>query len=168
MAEAGFPEGMGGRKDAAAMGAQSGPISSLVPQEAASEPGSRYFNAARNLVAALLRKESGAAISNDEWKQFTGLYIPMPWDSPEARDNKLKLLDLMEKSMAAAAGPSAQRYWEQAAPPTGAGPTAPGPKASGAPAPASGPVQVKSKEERDALPAGTRYIGPDGKTYTKR
>jgi len=116
MLEAGYPSGMEGRKDAAAMGAQSGPISSLVPQEAASEPGSRYFNAARNLVAALLRKESGAAISNDEWKQFTGLYIPMPWDSPEARDNKLKLLDLMERSMTAAAGPSAQKYWEGAHP----------------------------------------------------
>jgi hypothetical protein len=31
-----------------------------------------------------------------------------------------------------------------------------------------GPVQVASKAERDALPAGTQYVGPDGKTYTKR
>lgn len=36
-------------------------------------------------------------------------------------------------------------------------------------APAGGaPVQVKSKAERDALPAGTAYIGPDGKTYIKK
>jgi hypothetical protein len=30
------------------------------------------------------------------------------------------------------------------------------------------PVQVKSKEQRDALPAGTIYIGPDGKQWTKQ
>lgn len=114
MEEAGYPEGFPGRKDAAAMGAQTGPISSLVPQEAASEPGSRYYNAARNLVAALLRKESGAAISNDEWKQFTGLYVPMPWDSPEARANKLKFLDLAEQSLAAEAGPSAAAALQEA------------------------------------------------------
>ena len=29
------------------------------------------------------------------------------------------------------------------------------------------PVKVASKEQRDALPPGTQYVGPDGKTYTK-
>lgn len=38
-----------------------------------------------------------------------------------------------------------------------------------APAPAaSAPVTVKTQAERDALPAGTRYTAPDGKTYTKK
>jgi hypothetical protein len=31
----------------------------------------------------------------------------------------------------------------------------------------SAPVKVGSKAERDALPPNTRYIGPDGNTYTK-
>jgi len=30
------------------------------------------------------------------------------------------------------------------------------------------PLLVKTKAERDKLPKGTRYIGPDGKTYTKQ
>jgi hypothetical protein len=30
-----------------------------------------------------------------------------------------------------------------------------------------GPVRVQSKAERDALPAGTQYVGPDGQVYTK-
>jgi hypothetical protein len=161
MDQAGYPQGIAGRKDAAAMGAQSGPISSLVPQEAASEPGSRYFNASRNLVAALLRKESGAAISNDEWKQFTGLYIPMPWDSPEAKQNKLRLLDIMEKSMAAASGPSANAYWAQSGsvqtpgtPPLGSSPAAPGTPPSGGPA-ASGP-DAEAKVWAQANPADPR------------
>jgi len=38
-------------------------------------------------------------------------------------------------------------------------------KAAGGPMNA---VRVQSKAERDALPAGARYIGPDGKTYVKR
>jgi hypothetical protein len=139
MEEAGYPAGVSGRKDAAAMGAQSGPISSLVPQEAASEQGGRYFNAARNLVAALLRKESGAAISNDEWKQFTGLYVPMPWDSPEARSNKLRMLDLMQKSMEAAAGPSAQQYWQATGKP-------PLPATSSAAPAAAGPKRAQGKD----------------------
>jgi hypothetical protein len=42
-----------------------------------------------------------------------------------------------------------------------------GPTAS-APAAGAGPVPVKSKAERDALPPGTQYVGPDGQTYTKR
>lgn len=38
-----------------------------------------------------------------------------------------------------------------------------------APTPASsGPVAVRTKAERDALPAGTEYIGPDGKKYIKK
>jgi len=27
---------------------------------------------------------------------------------------------------------------------------------------------VRSRAERDKLPPGTRYIGPDGQTYTKK
>ena len=32
----------------------------------------------------------------------------------------------------------------------------------------NGPVIVRSKAERDALPKGTRYVGPDGRTYTRQ
>lgn len=34
--------------------------------------------------------------------------------------------------------------------------------------PAAGAVRVTTKAERDALPVGTRYIGPDGREYTKK
>jgi len=37
-----------------------------------------------------------------------------------------------------------------------------------APAAPAGVIVVKSRAERDALPEGTRYVGPDGKTYTKQ
>jgi hypothetical protein len=113
MEEAGYPTGAEGYKDAAAMDARGGPVAFMVPKEASSEAGQRYFNAARNAVAALLRKESGAAINKDEWEQFSGLYIPREWDSLPARKNKLEMLDVMQKSLAGEAGPGAQRYWRE-------------------------------------------------------
>ena len=105
MEAAGYPTGLGGRKDAWATGASGGAMSTITPQEAASEEGQRYFTAARNLIAALLRKESGAAITKDEWEQLGPLYVPMPWDSTESRAQKLKMLDIMEESAVVESGP---------------------------------------------------------------
>ncbi len=49
------------------------------------------------------------------------------------------------------------------------GVSAPAPAAAAAkPAEAAPPAAVKSKAARDALPVGARYIGLDGKTYTKK
>lgn len=42
------------------------------------------------------------------------------------------------------------------------------PGAKPAAAPAGQPVKVTTKAERDKLPAGTRYVGPDGVTYIKK
>jgi len=46
-------------------------------------------------------------------------------------------------------------------------PEAKKPSLADAKAPA-GPVKVSTKAERDKLPAGTRYVGPDGATYVKQ
>lgn len=63
----------------------------------------------------------------------------------------------------------------------GGGPPAAAPAPVAAPAPAfsevvntalgpapGAPVAVRTKAERDALPPGTQYIGPDGQTYIKK
>lgn len=157
MEEAGYPSGLGGRKDAWATGASGGALGAITPQEAASEEGQRYFTAGRNLIAALLRKESGAAITKDEWEQLGPLYIPMPWDDDATRANKLRMLDVMEQSAVMESGPAAASHLTRE-------------KASAAPAAAagSGPARIQTKEQRDALPPGTQYVGPDGVTYTKR
>lgn len=42
----------------------------------------------RNLGAAILRKESGAAITKDEWEQVKLQYIPQPGDKPETLKQK--------------------------------------------------------------------------------
>lgn len=47
-----------------------------------------YEQAARNWVGALLRKESGAAISNSEYDQGLKQYFPLPGDNQEIQDQK--------------------------------------------------------------------------------
>lgn len=42
----------------------------------------------RNLAGAILRKESGAAISNTEWSEAKKQYIPQPGDKPEVLEQK--------------------------------------------------------------------------------
>lgn len=106
MSAAGTPSGISGRWDAAATGTTQGPMSRLVPSEAATEQGRQYFTAARNLIAALLRKESGAAITKDEWEQLGPLYIPMPYDDPVTVQNKTRMLDAMENSAITESGPA--------------------------------------------------------------
>lgn len=67
------------------------------------------------------------------------------------------------------ANPAALEALKKAANP----PVKPAAKPAAKPAPAAAkpaaqPVRIKTKEERDALPAGTVYVAPDGKTYTKK
>lgn len=47
-------------------------------------------------------------------------------------------------------------------------PNAPKVTTNGNANPPAQPVNVKTKAERDALPAGTRYIGPDGRIWTRK
>lgn len=70
----------------------------------ASEAGQKYVNAGRNFVAATLRKESGAAITNDEWENGTRLYIPMPGDKPDVLGQKKRNRELVIKGLKTAAG----------------------------------------------------------------
>lgn len=149
MDEAGYPSGLGGRKDAWATGASGGALGAITPQEAASEPGQRYFTAGRNLIAALLRKESGAAITKEEWGELGPLYIPMPWDDDATRSNKLRMLDVMEDSALVESGPA------------GAERLGPSRRAKQAPnaapaAPAASPQDLEAKAWAQANPSDPR------------
>ena len=49
----------------------------------------QYINAADNFIAAVLRKESGAAITEQERRDYWPQYIPVPGDKPEVIRQKL-------------------------------------------------------------------------------
>ncbi|MDR5802128.1 hypothetical protein [Caballeronia sp. LZ001] len=64
-----------------------------------------YEQAQRNFVSAVLRKESGAAISNDEYANEAKKYFPQPGDTPATIEQKARARDLAIEGLKAQAGP---------------------------------------------------------------
>jgi hypothetical protein len=74
------------------------------------DEGSQYVANAKELLAAILRRESGAAITADEWASYAQQYIPMPWDPPELRRQKLRHAEDQLMSNAYVAGKKAAPF----------------------------------------------------------
>jgi hypothetical protein len=138
----------------------------------------KYDQASRDFINAVLRRESGAAISSSEFDNAYKQYLPRPNDSPERLAEKQKN---RQDTLAGIAGGGGQHYkppftFDQAGNmvPTGNAQqgvtrTAATPPVSPGSAGAAGrPVKVTSPQERDALPPGTPYIAPDGSLRTKQ
>ena len=92
------PTGIGAMKDAATAG---GPANWL-----ASDAGQKYQNIAKAFIAPILRKESGAAISESEWRSAKQLYIPIPGDSPEVLAQKVENRKNAIEGLRVQAGPT--------------------------------------------------------------
>lgn len=67
-----------------------------------------YDQAKRNFVSAVLRKESGAAISESEFANEDKKYFPQAGDSPSTIEQKARARDLAIEGLKAQAGPGAQ------------------------------------------------------------
>jgi hypothetical protein len=65
-----------------------------------------FLSAKNNWIAALLRQESGAAISEGEYSAADKQYFPQPGDGPDTIKQKAALRATANQSMIAAAGPS--------------------------------------------------------------
>jgi hypothetical protein len=65
--------------------------------------------ARRNFVSAVLRKESGAAIGVDEYKNEERKYFPQAGDTAKVIEQKQKARELAIKALEAQAGPSGVR-----------------------------------------------------------
>lgn len=63
-----------------------------------------YINQARNFTAAVLRRESGAAISPKEFVEQYRIYYPQPGDGPREIEQKAKLRDQAVKDMLSSTG----------------------------------------------------------------
>lgn len=66
-----------------------------------SESQQRYETAKRNWIAANLRKESGAVIGTDEYRQAENQYFPQLGDSPKVIADKAALRRTAEETMLA-------------------------------------------------------------------
>lgn len=87
---------------------------------------------------------------------------PSAWNSPERESDRLTILnsELEKARRAGNTGDVAALEREIA--------NVSGNKPSGQAATNGAPQRVSTRAERDKLPKGTRYIGPDGKTYIKQ
>lgn len=82
----------------------------LTPRSAASPQGRTFYTEGRKVLAAVLRKESGAAITDDEWTSYGPIYLPWPGDEPADVQRKMQVLNSMANNMALSSGP-VYRFW---------------------------------------------------------
>lgn len=73
---------------------------------ARSEAGQKYDAVTRNFITAVLRKESGATISDSEIATANKMYIPQPGDAPAVLDQKKRNRELAIKALETQAGPN--------------------------------------------------------------
>lgn len=67
-----------------------------------------FFQAERNFINAVLRRESGAVISDEEFANARKQYIPQPGDSKQVLEQKRRNRETVQRSLSRDAGPSYQ------------------------------------------------------------
>jgi hypothetical protein len=125
--------------------------------------------AQRDWVRAKLRKESGAVIGPEEMAAEIQTYFPMPGEGQETIAQKAEARRRAERQMQIGAGSAAGEAGiispSYSAPirmdELGRSGIGGGTMGGGA------PVRIANDAEFDALPSGTRFIGPDGQTREK-
>lgn len=137
--------------------------------------------AQRDFINAVLRRESGAAISASEFDNARAQYFPQPGDGPAVLQQKARNRQTAIDGIANAAGPTYAKRQPQngqapgqapalaggstpqapAAPPQGQ-PQGQVPQPPRPPQPGQAPVRVQSVQEALKLPSGTIFIDPNG------
>lgn len=103
----------------------------------------QFEQAERNFINAVLRRESGAVITDDEFANARSQYLAQPGDGAPVLAQKLANRKLVVDEFKRLGG---QEVPEQAS---------------------QSPVRVNTKAERDALATGTIYIDSKGKRATR-
>jgi hypothetical protein len=114
-------------------------------------------NAGNEFLQAILRKDTGAAITAGEQALYGETYLPRPGDGPEVLAAKQAARQRAVAAIEAGMSPAQMIAQEKAL--SGSQPvTSPT---------AGGIVTITSDAEYEALPSGTTFVGPDGKTRRK-
>jgi hypothetical protein len=66
----------------------------------------QYQQAAREGIAAILRKDTGAAVTETEWNLYFPMYYPQPGDSPEVVAQKKASRDAAAQALRGSSGPA--------------------------------------------------------------
>lgn len=116
--------------------------------------------AGTEFLQAILRKDTGAAITPDETAEYGKVYLPRPGDSPQLLEQKRVSRTRALEAIKAGLPPNAILAQEQALLKSG-GPGMTSPQQSQA-------TQVNTEAEYNALPSGAVYVDPTGQIRTKR
>lgn len=86
------------------MGLTSFAVQSRMPAAAQSETFQRYDQAGRNFINAVLRRESGAAVSASEFDNARRQYLPQPGDGPDVKAQKQRNRQTARETLIRASG----------------------------------------------------------------
>ncbi|WP_454917089.1 hypothetical protein [Xanthobacter sediminis] len=119
----------------------------------------KFNQASRNLINAILRRESGAVISRDEFDSAARQYIPQPGDSPEVLAQKRANRISSAQGIMREAGPNYQppQGWGDPSNPPQGGAQAPRGAQRSASAPTTGGLNINAARQ---APDGNWYV-PD-------
>jgi hypothetical protein len=67
-------------------------IGGLLGNILTSDQGKQWYRGAKEALAVILRKDSGGAITPEEFKMYGPIYLPMPWDDPQTKTAKNQAL----------------------------------------------------------------------------
>lgn len=128
-------------------------VQSFLPNRFQSGDLQAYNAAKQNWIAAVLRKESGAAISSKEYSDANKQYFPQDGDSKAVVQQKQALRQQVEQQMREASGPHL---------PTSAAPATP----AGAAAPSAATGQIVDVNSAAEAPPTAKFIrSPSGRVY---
>lgn len=124
------------------------PFTGQSPQSRQAEQASRDF------IAAILRKDTGAAVTPQEFEYYSGIFLPAWGDDADTIRQKAESRRQAMESIRTGLGGAQQLATNPSTPPTevnslGASPL------------------VSTKAQYDQLPSGTIYREPDGQVYRK-
>jgi hypothetical protein len=128
-----------------------------------SQAGQQAVNAEKQFIAGVLRKESGAAISNGEYQTYGDQFFPRPGDTPEQLAVKAQNRSVALEGLKVQAGPSGAAQADSALKKAVSG----APVAGGKPSANGSPSRITDDAGYNALPSGATFVGPDGKTRRK-
>ena len=126
-----------------------------------SEKWKAYQAGAREWIAALLRKDTGAAVTETEWKLYFPTYFPQPGENATVQNQKLERRIAEARKLRASSGPVFDRMNPNFD--TEMGQRLQQQNAGVAPKSAGQPRRVNSVEEAMSLPSGTQFMTPDGR-----
>lgn len=125
----------------------------------------KFDQAQRDFINATLRRESGAVIADSEFANANKQYFPQPGDSKDVIAQKRRNRAEAIKGIAAGGGANYSPPYtfganDELVPNEGK-------KSAASKSTATGPKQITSKADFDALPSGTSFTAPDGSQRVK-